>query len=308
MNKKDSFEIITPQCFDKVKSEFIVSAWIPKSWFNFQVGKINSLSFNVIDINGLTLMGSSVAFYTKINFFSKFRKKLFCSTKIGFNENISSYIVSAQGRVMLRFSGVDDKLQEFFLPVIIKEFEPHGVIDPEVIAKHLNLEKKIIQNRIDMTNFNNEVQNIWKKYPDMNLDSNQNITDESILEDVFEIFDNPESTVIEYPEIKRNYELSVLKSKYHDALAAQGPFAGGVVGRMDGYRFVVYSDDHGNHFHVQHKGNGIDARFSFPEIQLINYKSTGNYIKSRDLKRIQDYFGNPERKLQLGREFSKRIG
>ncbi|MBW4061567.1 hypothetical protein HJC99_03305 [Candidatus Saccharibacteria bacterium] len=43
----------------------------------------------------------------------------------------------------------------------------------------------------------------------------------------------------------------------------------------NGIKIVVHSNDHGSHFHIQHEGRELDARFSFPTIELINYKYQG---------------------------------
>lgn len=50
-----------------------------------------------------------------------------------------------------------------------------------------------------------------------------------------------------------------------------------------GYKVVVHSNDHGTHFHVRY--NGVDARFSFPKIQLVSYVSKGHFT-SRQVKNI----------------------
>jgi hypothetical protein len=50
-----------------------------------------------------------------------------------------------------------------------------------------------------------------------------------------------------------------------------------------GYKVVVHSNDHGTHFHVQY--NGIDARFSFPEVQLINHVSKQQFT-SRQIRNV----------------------
>lgn len=79
----------------------------------------------------------------------------------------------------------------------------------------------------------------------------------------------------------------------------------GTVGTIKGFSFTVYSNDHGKHFHVIDKGKGINARFSFPQIELLNYK-TKNKIRPKDIKLIKNYFSNPANFIRLEFEFQKR--
>src|SRR3989344_1621758 len=97
-----------------------------------------------------------------------------------------------------------------------------------------------------------------------------------------------------------------LKEKYKDALEWQGPLAEGIVSRFNGFELRVYSDDHDSHFHVIHKGKGIDARFSFPGLELMSYKSSQNTIGSKEEKKIQEYCRQPNIFKKFEEEFSKR--
>lgn len=81
---------------------------------------------------------------------------------------------------------------------------------------------------------------------------------------------------------------------------------GGVVDRLEGYTFQVYSNDHGKHFHVIHRGNEINARFSFPEIDLLSYANKKNTLSSKEVKRIKDYFSDKENIEKIQREFDRR--
>ena len=97
-----------------------------------------------------------------------------------------------------------------------------------------------------------------------------------------------------------------LETKYKDALEWAGPRFGGGVGRLNGFVFIVYSNDHGKHFHVLHKGRGVNARFSFPDIDLINYKNSRNVINSKEVEVIRKYFQDPLNFEKLKSEFKKR--
>ncbi len=79
-----------------------------------------------------------------------------------------------------------------------------------------------------------------------------------------------------------------------------------MVGRINGFQFVVYSNDHDKHFHVIHKSRGIDARFSFPEIKLMNYKGFSNTISSKEEKVIIKFFKDQRNFEKLQDQFKKR--
>ena len=68
----------------------------------------------------------------------------------------------------------------------------------------------------------------------------------------------------------------------------------------------VHSDDHGQHFHVIHKGKSINARFSFPDIELMNYISKMT-IGAKTQKRIQEFCKTPNIFANLEKEFAKRL-
>jgi hypothetical protein len=54
----------------------------------------------------------------------------------------------------------------------------------------------------------------------------------------------------------------------------------------NGVSIVVHSNDHDTHFHVQHVGRGIDAKFSFPSIKFIKYERNKDTFSSRELANI----------------------
>lgn len=61
----------------------------------------------------------------------------------------------------------------------------------------------------------------------------------------------------------------------------------GSIGIGRGLCLTVHSDDHDTHFHIQHRGRNINARFSFPDIEFVGYKSIGNNpFSSRELKNV----------------------
>ena len=97
-----------------------------------------------------------------------------------------------------------------------------------------------------------------------------------------------------------------LKEKYKEALEWKGPLLTGIVSKFGGFELRVYSDDHDSHFHVIHRGKGIDARFSFPDIQLMSYKNSKTTIGSKLEKKIHDLCLQPEVFKKFEQEFAKR--
>lgn len=122
------------------------------------------------------------------------------------------------------------------------------------------------------------------------------VIDIIFLEDVFEVFGSPKYTVLQrlWRKFKAKFE-----PKNHGLLS-------GSAGQINGFNFVVYSNDHGRHFHVIHKAQGIDARFSFPEIDLISYKNSRNRISRKIAGKIHSYFQDSQNFARLDFEFKKR--
>ena len=105
------------------------------------------------------------------------------------------------------------------------------------------------------------------------------------------------------------YDIRIeMSTKYKKAIEWRGPLLGGAVGIMNGFEFRVYSHDHDKHFHVIHKGKRINARFSFPKIELINYKNSKNSIGSKEISRIVEFFKNTNNFKKLEAEFQRRDG
>ena len=100
-------------------------------------------------------------------------------------------------------------------------------------------------------------------------------------------------------------EKALLDEKYKEVLYWSGPLLRGLVGRLNGFEFRVYSNDHGQHFHIIHKEKEINARFSFPEIGLIDYKSLKNKIDRKTIELIRNYFKAPANLKRLETEFLK---
>jgi hypothetical protein len=81
---------------------------------------------------------------------------------------------------------------------------------------------------------------------------------------------------------------------------------GGAVGQLNSFNFTVHSNDHGKHFHVVDMERGINARFSYPEIKLLNYKNSRDMLRSKEEKNIIEFFKKPDNFEKLRKEFEKR--
>lgn len=72
-------------------------------------------------------------------------------------------------------------------------------------------------------------------------------------------------------------------------------------------RATVHSNDHDTHFHVILTAEKIDAKFSYPEIELIEYKSRNTYT-SRQISNITVTCKIPRYFDFIGAELKKRNG
>ncbi|MEK7645043.1 MAG: hypothetical protein AAB391_01845 [Patescibacteria group bacterium] len=122
------------------------------------------------------------------------------------------------------------------------------------------------------------------------------VADECLLEGMY--------CIIHY---SKSDEDLALDQKYKTPLSWSGPFVKGVGGRMRGFVFRVYphGSDHDRHFHVIDREQGIDARFSFPEIKLQSNKNIRNLIGKGQVKMVKEYLKDQGNFERLGREFVK---
>jgi hypothetical protein len=54
----------------------------------------------------------------------------------------------------------------------------------------------------------------------------------------------------------------------------------------NGLKLVVHSNDHDRHFHIEHRETGNNARFSFPKIEFIDYKTSGKPFSAKQIRNI----------------------
>ena len=294
---EEKIEIIRPKPYERVGEEFVLSGWIPKSFLKTSWGTMDySVLGGFLDINRFEF-ASTVTAYVQHNLFSLFKKKLYFSTTAQFSQFNVPFIEKSQSCIALKLSGHEEG-HVYFLPLIVNGFEPEDGVSPEIEKEHKNIGKKVLQYETDLKSYNKELAEIRKGI----------VYDKKILEEVFEILDKSENNFSAFSESEEDKQEKALEEKYKDAIEWRGPLLRGIAGRMEGFKFQVYSGDHNpRHFHVIHKGRGIDARFSFHQIELINYKGRSNTIDSKESERIREFFRVAENNQKLGDEFQKQI-
>lgn len=289
-NKKDKIELIQPKPYGEVGLSFTISGKVPKSWLR---NNRHGLDISLMYDNGREFLNESPQIIW--NIFSNFKKKIEFSCPI----NLCSYGNAKRAYYGLIVEITGDNKQSFLFPLLIKVSDTitEQKNEKEKLKKVLlNSINKIIRNRGDWEKYRSELSKIYKS----------KIGEKEILEGIFEILDKSEVSFEPFSKSDEDEQEEKLKEKYKEAINQHGPLLGGAVGRMAGFDFCVYSDDHDQHFHVVHRGRGIDARFSFPEIQLINYKNIRAKLGSKEQKKIQDFLKNPLIFQKLENEFSKR--
>lgn len=289
MSEKETIDLIQPKPYEVVEVKFSVFGKIPKSWLLY--GRYG-LDLSLMDINGHEFMGTSAEVIPGL--FSKFRKKV----KFYSSVDLSHYEIPKHPQgLIIEISDCNN--HSFLVPLIVKGSDENYEINQKELKEKLsNTVKKILKYKEDWNNYRNELQKIRKGV----------VHKKEILEGVFEILQQSEEHYKPFSHSEEDLEEKVLEEKYRDAINWYGPLLRGIAGRMDGFEFRIYSDDHGKHFHVTHKGKGINARFSFPEIDLINYKGCSNTMGSKEKKKIRDFFKRPENFQKLDNEFRKRYG
>lgn len=294
--------VVEPVLFQKVGAEFLVSGWVPKSLINDGERLDDSLSVEYIDLDGKIFAGMNLGIFAyQSRLFEKYLKIYPFNNSLHLTWVSASWIEKSQGRIVLRIYG-NNKKRSVFIPLIVPQFAPLKSVNSLIVKKHLAVGKKILKYESDYKKYAKQLNKLYKKE---NTDFEKN-------------FEEDDSNWIETKEDKKldqvaymlynaeSDEKRKLDKKYEKVLEWMGPLCRGIAGRMGGYSFKVYSNDHGSHFHVVHHQQKIDARFSFPEIQLINYKNKRNIIGSREVKQIQEFFKNDENFKRLKEEFDKR--
>ena len=288
MKGENKLELAGPKPYEVVGIKFDVFGKVPKSWLSY--GKYG-FGMDWMDVNGndLPMSGPSAEVVPGLLF--KFKKKL----RFYGHVDLSYFQTSEHPRgLVIEISG--DNKHWFLLPLIIGGTNQIYDSEHEELRKKLSVTvKKVLKRKEDWKNYNKELSQIRKGI----------VFDIEILEGVLK---NSEERFEEFSESEEDKQEKDLEEKYKDVIAWRGPLLRGIVGRMDGYEFRVYSGDHNpKHFHVIHKGRGIDARFSYPQIQLIDYKGSSSIIGSKESAKIREFFEVAKNLQKLNSEFQKQL-
>lgn len=263
------------------------------------------LGYCLIDLNCNEFTCSSL--HIERRFLDVFRRHIWFSAVIDLNIFNVGFIEGSGGRIVLKLDGVR-KNQELYIPVIVEGFETTQA-NKVKIQGHGRVGEKIAKYRRDLEKYHEGLKKIGqsRKLKDGNNDpeyiSGANV---SIALDIYSALEESEEQFDKYDYSTEDEKEKELQEKYKDALKWRGPLLRGLVSCFEGFELRVHSDDHGRHFHVIHKGRRINARFSFPEIQLVDYKNTRNTISSRQVKGIQRLCRNPAISKKFIEEFGKR--
>ncbi len=306
-----SINVIDPKPFQEIDMRFPLVGWVSKEWLINIAGSVdNRLFVEYLDIDGKVFIGTTLYLHSKQSIFSIFTKKYFFGQMEGEIMQISYGAAQrSHGRITLQISGHDENSQSIFIPVIVKQFITDQTNDTVLIEKHANVGKKIIQYKNDLKEYYKELGSIRasRKAKDDNKDPlylhGENV---SIAFAISKILEDSDESFGEYEYTEEDERERELGEKYKDALNWRGPLLGGLVSQFGGFELRVYSGDHDSHFHVIHKGKGVNARFSFPEMRLINYKNSRSTIGSNQEAKIREYCLNQEIFEKFEKEFKKR--
>ena len=289
MRKEESIQITTPRPFEVVGVKFDLVGKVPKSWLSF--GKYG-LGVDWLEANGGHMMssGPNVNVIPTIFPWSK-------NVRFHASVDLSRFDPCEHPRGLILIVETYEVRQSNYLPVIVSGTNKAFDFEREMLKQKLSDSiSRITKQKEDLEKYNKEVNQIRRSV----------LEKKEILEGIFEILEQSEDKFEPFTQSEEENLEAELNEKYKDALAARGPLFRGVAGRMDGFAMHVYSDDHGRHFHVIHKGKGINARFSFPEMERLSYVSPA-IIDSKTEKKIQSFCSRPEIFANLEAEFAKRI-
>lgn len=308
MNSQKLIIIKSPQPYKYVGTRFTIVGWIDLSWFDYNISASNwKTNVDYLGIDVKTFMGTTS--YPTLNDQNMKEGKVSFSIDCELNYANIPFIKNSHGRITIKIESHNKSISPFYLPLIVKEFEDELTFDQKIIKKHSEVKKKEVRYEKDLEKYYKDLQKIidsrkvkdeGKNYKYL-LGENVAIGCEilKIIEEDQKIFEN-------YAYRKEDLSEQKINEKYKDALDWIGPLARGLVSQFGGFEIRVYSDDHDKHFHVIHKDRGVNARFSFPTMKLINYKKSKNTISSKTEKRIREFCLQPEIFKKFEYEFNKR--
>jgi hypothetical protein len=300
-------EIDSPRPNDYIGANFTISGWVHLSWFEREAGSSDwRMLINYLGLDARTFMGTAPS--PILDDQNMKGDKVYFSIDCELTWANISFIQNSHARITIRIESPNKKNQPIYLPLIVKQFEDGVTNNTEIIEQHKHVGEMEMQYINDLKLYYKEMEKVYKsrKEKDEGRSYEYLYNDAATVAfDMFEILDEEES-LEQYTYENEDKRENELYEKYKNALDWQGPLARGIVSEFNGFELRVYSDDHDKHFHVIHRGKKIDARFSFPEMTLLNYKNTKNTISSKTEKKIREYCLKPEIYKVFEKEFSRR--
>jgi len=308
-----NIHIIEPRPYAKIGATFKVRGIVPLSWLKTEWGWYRGdLSIEFIDSDGQTFIGTGIPL-PEIGWLSRLMGSVFFEKTFQFDWINVGFLERSQGRINIKITGENREDHCIFIPLIVDEFEPEEGVNPEIVFRHSRMEEIITQYEEDLRNYNAASQEIEKRRNVKDGLSKEGPWDSylfgpaaSTAHGIWQILEESNDEFSEYLYSEEDTMERELEERYKDALRWRGPLLRGIVSKIGPFELRVFSDDHGRHFHVIHRDKRINARFSFPEIRLMNYKGSQNTISSKQEKRIREYCLTPEIFRKFEEEFAKR--
>lgn len=305
----NSIRLLKPKPYEKVGPSFLVYGEILDSSLDVNLIQDKKIFLDILGIDCKSWRsGQDVD--VKARFL--FKKKYFLKTFFNFFSTDLPWIKNSQGRLTLKLSTRQDN-EALYVPIILRGFEPLEGLDEEIVKKHGRVGETINKYKTDLENYYKELEEIrLNNEHKVNISYSDewmtiiDIEDEDILIELLKVLSSSTEEFEKLYKIAKQAQAEkLLEKKYEDAIKWRGSLLRGAVHRWRGFVFRVYSNDHDRHLHVVHREKGIDARFSFPEIELIDYKKSKKIISTKEEKDIREIFQNPRLFEKLKKEFER---
>lgn len=303
--------IVEPRHFQNIGPQFHIKGLISRSILKSSSGTMDFRLFTeYIGMDCKTFMGTTVDINQKKGILERLFKCYEFSQVERFHLLNIDFLKKSKGGITLKIYGNDGDKECKYIPLVIKEFEPKGGLDSTFKLKQKSIPRTIAQYKRDIHEYNLKLKELAESrgLKDDNktlkyLDDREGI---NIAVEIMHILDASEEKFESYAYSEEDRLEEELNEKYKKALHWRGMLYKGLVSKFNGFELRVYSEDHDQHFHVIHKGKGINARFSFPELILINYKNSTNTISKKQERKIREFCLLPDIHKKLEFQFNKR--
>lgn len=301
-------EIETPKPYDYIGARFTISGWVHLSWFESDAGGLDWRMFvDYLSLDIKTFMGTSPS--PKLDDQNMKGDKVHFLIECELHSTNIHFIQSSHGRITIKIASPNKAVTPIYLPLIVRQFEDEHTADQEVVRRHAEAGETELRYENELKTYYEEMKRVYesRKAKDGEQEYHHLCGDGVMVGyEIYKLLEEDTEQFDEYTYSAEDRREEELNEQYKEALDWRGPLAGGVVSRFDGFELRVYSDDHDKHFHVIHKGKGVDARFSFPDMQLMSYKNARTTIGSKAEKKIREYCLQSDVFKRFEEEFKKR--